>query len=283
MARMNGSGTFSLKERIDRLRLLAHADARLDGVLLYGSWVTGEADRYSDLEAYLYVNEDRIDSFEGRDFIEQLAPLKLAYNNMYGILAVVFNDLMRGEFHIVPAGKGIAEITTWQGLVHLPDPSIAILLDRSGRLTKACACLREPCRPDSVKTSQQISCELANWTLSLAQILARGEIARGHALLQTTIAPQQLRLLRLLRGSTDHWLTPSRALEQDLSVDDRRRYAATTARLDETEVRRAAAANWQWSRELIDQAMNRWGIAVPRELHDDITKLLTVKSVSDGG
>ncbi len=234
----------------------------------------GEADRYSDLEAYLYVHDDHAESFDGQAFVEQLGPLKLSYTNMYGILAVVFDDLMRGEFHFVPAGQGIAEIATWQGLVHMPDPSKAILLDRSGRLTKAAACLTQPCRPDPLQTSQQISNELTNWTLSLAQILARGEIARAHALMQTTIAPQQLQLCRLLRGTTDHWLTPSRAMERDLPAEDRLRYAATTARLEETEVRQTAAAGWEWSRELIAEAASRWGIPVPDALYDDIAALL---------
>ncbi|NLX23316.1 MAG: nucleotidyltransferase domain-containing protein [Phycisphaerae bacterium] len=263
-----------LDDRINRLRIIAQAEPRLDGVLLYGSWTTGEADQYSDLEAYVYVYDDQVGSFDGRAFVEQLAPLKLAYTNMYGILAVVFDDLMRGEFHVAPANQGIDEIATWRGLVHLPDPNAAILLDRNGRLAEATACLRQPCRPDPVKTAQQISSELANWTLSLAQILARGEIARAHALMQTTIAPQQLQLLRLLRGSTDHWLTPSRALERDVSVKDQSRYAVTTARLGESEVRRAAAASWQWSRELVAEAAEQWGISMPHDLHHDITALL---------
>lgn len=279
---MNGSRALGLKQRIDRLRALAQADARLDGVLLYGSWTMGEADEYSDIEAYLYVKDHQLENFDGRAFVEQIAPLKLGYINMYGILAVIFDDLMRGEFHIVPASTGISEIATWQGLVHLPDPSAAILLDRSGRLAEATACLRQPCRPDPAKTSQQISYELANWTLSLAQILARGEVARAHALMQTTIAPQQLQLCRLLRGTTDHWLTPSRSLERDLPAADQTRYAATTARLDKADVHRAAAESWKWSRQLIDEAAARWRIAVIPVLYDKISLLLATQSTSEG-
>jgi lincosamide nucleotidyltransferase len=263
-----------LDDRIGRLRALAHAEPRLEGVLLYGSWTTGEADPYSDIEAYLYVNDDDVAGFDGRAFVERLAPLNLAYINMYGILAVVFDDLMRGEFHVEPAGKGIAEIATWRGLVHLPEPGAAILLDRNGRLAEATACLMQPCQPEPVQTAQQISNELANWTLALGQILARGEIARGHALLHTVIAPQQLQLCRLLRGTTAHWLTPSRALEHDLPVEDRLRYAAATARLRDEEVRQAANASWNWSRELIKQAVERWQIVLPEPLHDAITALL---------
>ena len=266
-----------LNDRIARLRMLAQAEPRLEGVLLYGSWTMGEADAYSDIEAYLYVNDDDAADFDGRAFVEQLAPVKLAYINMYGLLAVVFDDLMRGEFHVEAAGKGIPEIASWRGLVHLPEPGAAIPLDRHGRPAKATACLTQPCQPEPVQTAQQIGNELTNWTLALGQILARGEIARGHALLHTVIAPQQLQLCRLLRGTTAHWLTPSRALEADLPLEDRLRYAATTARLRDEEVRQAAKASWDWSRELIGQAVQRWRIVVPESLHDAITELLDKK------
>ena len=241
----------------------------------------GEADEYSDIEAYLYVKDHQLENFDGRAFVEQIAPLKLGYINMYGILAVIFDDLMRGEF-ILYSQHGHLGDRDLARLVHLPDPSAAILLDRSGRLAEATACLRQPCRPDPAKTSQQISYELANWTLSLAQILARGEVARAHALMQTTIAPQQLQLCRLLRGTTDHWLTPSRSLERDLPAADQTRYAATTARLDKADVHRAAAESWKWSRQLIDEAAARWRIAVFPVLYDKISLLLATQSTSEG-
>ncbi|WP_436840938.1 hypothetical protein [Streptomyces flavidovirens] len=183
------SARSALDDRIARLRQLAHADARLEGVLLYGSWTVGEADAHSDIEAYLYIQDDRLADFDGPAFLAQLAPLQLAYTNMYGILAVVFDDLMRGEFHLTPAGPGIDEVPTWQGTVQLPRPDNAVLLDRTGRLTRAARQLATFCPPEPVTTAQQLTNELTNWTLMLAHVLARGEIARTHALLHTVIAP----------------------------------------------------------------------------------------------
>ncbi|SHF66440.1 DNA polymerase subunit beta [Streptoalloteichus hindustanus] len=264
----------ALDRRVQALRALAEADPRLEGVLLYGSWTVGEADAHSDIEAYLYVRDADVDGFDGREFVERLAPLKLAYTNMFGILAVIFDDLMRGEFHVEAAGPGIAAIASWRGAVHLPDPEAAVLLDRSGRLTPAARQLAEFRPPDPAATAQQLTDELANWTLMLAHVLARGEIARGHALLHTVVAPQQLQLCRLLRGSTAHWLTPSRALEQDLSVADRGRYVATTATAREWEVRVAAQQSWRWSRDLAAEAADRWRVTLPLDLHEEIAALL---------
>ncbi|MCR8573136.1 nucleotidyltransferase domain-containing protein [Streptomyces sp. Isolate_219] len=264
----------ALDERIARLRQLAHADTRLEGVLLYGSWTLGEADAHSDIEAYLYIQDDHLADFDGPAFLAELAPLQLAYTNMYGILAVIFDDLMRGEFHLTAAGPGIDEVPTWQGMVHLPRPDDAVLLDRTGRLTRAARQLAAFRPPEPVATAQQLTDELTNWTLMLAHVLARGEVARAHALLHTVIAPQQLQLCRLLRDSTAHWLTPSRALEQDLPTIDRHRYASTTAAARDQDVHTAAHNSWCWSRDLATEAADRWPIHLPHPLHEQISSLL---------
>ncbi|MFB1048119.1 nucleotidyltransferase domain-containing protein [Streptomyces chrestomyceticus] len=279
MPRTPASSCPALDRRVARLRELAAAEPRLEGVLLYGSWTLGEADAHSDIEAYLYVRDAHADTFDGREFVGRIAPLKLAYTNMYGILAVVFDDLMRGEFHLVAAGPGIDEVPTWRGMVHLPDPGAAVLLDRDGRLTAAARHLADPCPPEPGPTAQQLTDELTNWTLMLAHVLERGETARAHALMHTVVAPQQLQLCRLLRGSTTHWLTPSRALEQDLPAADRDRYTATTAPAVLPAVKTAARAGWQWSRELAVEAAARWGTEVPTALHEEIGALLA----QDGG
>lgn len=265
----------ALDDRIERLREIARSEPRLDGVLLYGSWTLGEADAHSDIEAYLYVRDDRVDDFDGREFIERLAPLKLAYLNMYGILAVVFDDLMRGEFHVEAAGPGIEKVASWRGMVHLPDPGAAVLLDRGGRLTAASRQLADFQEPEPVATAQQLTDELTNWTLMLAHLLARGETARAHNLLHSVVAPLQLKLCRLLRGSTTHWLTPSRALETDLPATDQDRYTATTAPAHQQAVRTAAQHSWRWSRDLATEAAARWNTRLPAELHQDIDTALT--------
>ncbi|GAA2942488.1 nucleotidyltransferase domain-containing protein [Streptomyces enissocaesilis] len=216
------------------------------------------------------MRDAHAEDFDGREFIERPAPLKLACTSMYGILAVVFDDLMRGEFHVVPAGPGIEEVPSWRGQVHLPDPGAAVLLDRSGRLTAAARLLADFRPPEPVTTAQRLTGELADWTLMLAHVPARGETARAHALLHSVIAPQQPRLCRLLRDSTAHRLTPSRSLEDDLPVSDRDRYTATTAPAHQEAVRAAAQRSWQGSRDLAGAAAQRWGIGLPVQPHQEI-------------
>ncbi|MYQ70547.1 nucleotidyltransferase domain-containing protein [Streptomyces sp. SID4934] len=269
------SASPALDARVALLRRAAHAEPRLEGVLLYGSWTTGEADAYSDIEAYLFLGDGHADTFDGPGFLRALGRPALAHTNQFGILALVFeDDLMRGEFHFEEAGAGIAAVEGWQGMVHLPDPDAAVLLDRTGRLTKAADRLTAPLAPEPVESAAHLTGELANWTLMLAHLLARREDARAHNLLHAMVAPLQLKLCRLLRGTTDHWLTPSRAAERDLPAADLARYTATTAPLAAAALRAAARASWQWSRELAAEAHGRWGTPVPEALHARIAGLL---------
>lgn len=277
-----------LAARVERLRAVAEAEPRLEGVLLYGSWTVDEADAYSDIEAYVFVADEHADghatepanghtAFDGPEFVQRLTPdepLKLSYVNQFGVLAVVFADLMRGEFHFVPASGGIKEISGWRGMVHLPDPTRAVLLDRTGALTTAVSELVDFRPPEPVSTAQQAADELANWTLMLAHLLGRGEAARAQAFLSAIVAPQQLQLCRLLRDSTAHWLTPSRALELDLSAADQARYAASTASADPGAVVEGVRESWRWSRELIAEAGKRWGTSYSPTLHDELAQLL---------
>ncbi|MBU7598684.1 nucleotidyltransferase domain-containing protein [Streptomyces sp. P38-E01] len=274
---------------MERLRTLARAEPRLAGVLLYGSWTVGEADAHSDIEAYVFLDDAPVDRADGRAaphthdgfdsavFLQQLdpgRPLRLVHTNRFGVLTVVFEDLMRGEFHFVAASTGIPEIGGWRGMVHLPDPERAVLLDRTGQLLPLARGLNTHRPPEPAPTAQQCADELTNWTLMVAHLLARGELARAHAFLGTMVAPEQLKLCRLLRGTTAHWLTPSRALELDVPEADRARYAATTSGVEPDGLRRAARSSWAWSRELIDEAGARWNTGRSPALHRDLAGLL---------
>ncbi|MFE2502386.1 hypothetical protein [Streptomyces rubiginosohelvolus] len=70
------------------------------------------------------------------------------------------------------SGPGIAKIATWRGQVHFPLPEAAVLLDRTGRLTAAARELAAFTPPEPLATAQQLTDELANWTLMLARIHA---------------------------------------------------------------------------------------------------------------
>ena len=80
-------------------------------------------------------------------------------------------------------------------------------------------------------------------------MLARGERARALEILWF-VQRCLLRFARLIEGSTDHWRTPSKNVEHDLSPEMYRRYVACTASLANEALERAYAAAWTWGREL---------------------------------
>lgn len=254
-----------LDDRVHRLRETVRADPRIVAALLYGSWTTDEADEHSDIEAYVFLAPG--EELDPRAFAEQIAPVRQCHTNMFGVHSIIFDDLMRGEFHFSPA-DGIDEVGSWQGMVHLPAPERAVLVDRDGRLTRAARKLTRV-TPDPVETAQLKADELANWTLMVSHLLARGETARAAFFLNSVVSPHQLQLLRLLHESTDNWLTPSRALESDLPSHVER-HAATTAGAEPTAVTAAARESWVWSRELVTAAHERWGTSYAPDLHADI-------------
>lgn len=256
---------FSLEQRVHALRARAEADPRIEAVLLYGSYTIAEADEFSDIEAYLFIDDESLPGFDVAAFLGTIAEIRLAYVNEHGIHAVIFDDLMRGEFHAEPASS-VDQVRSWRGMIHLPDPGRAVLLDRTGRLTDAAAVLTEPHRPEPAATARQLVDELTNWTLMAANLLARGETARGHALVTGVVGPFQLRLCRLLRGTVDNWLTPSRRLEHDLTTEDYGRHVATTSRLVPEDTAAAARASWRWTRSLSGEAARRWELRIDHEL-----------------
>jgi lincosamide nucleotidyltransferase len=73
--------------------------------------------------------------------------------------------------------------------------------------------------------------ELLNWLLLGTNMLRRGEYARALDAL-SQVQRFLLWLARVRENAREHWLTPSRAAERDLSEATMRRFARCTADLD---------------------------------------------------
>jgi lincosamide nucleotidyltransferase len=96
-------------------------------------------------------------------------------------------------------------------------------------------------------------------------VLRRGELARASELLNINHR-HLLQMARVLEDHTEHWLTPSRLAERDLSSETCARLKACSAPLDEDALRRAYAAAWAWGDEMLIALRERVGIAYPAAL-----------------
>jgi lincosamide nucleotidyltransferase B/F len=98
---------------IEKVRELCNRDERVVAALMYGSFALGEGDRFSDIEFYLFFDEEALGNLEEQAWVAQIAPLELYYVNEYGNGTAIFENLVRGEFHF-EAASNIGLVEAWE-------------------------------------------------------------------------------------------------------------------------------------------------------------------------
>ena len=236
------------QDLIDRLRQICREDARLEAAMLYGSFAQGEADLFSDIDTVLFFADASLESVDQRAWIAQIAPVALYYHNAHGIGVAIFESLVRAEFHFYPAEK-IPIVETWKGAGRYASLESSLLVDKTGRLTRHLQALIAPLEPhDNAAAVRYLCGDWLNWCLYGTNVLARGELARALEIL-TVIHRILLQMARLSEGAPERWVSPTRALEQELSPQAYRRYQTCTAPLEGRALWSAYTAAWTWGIE----------------------------------
>ncbi|RPI86510.1 MAG: Lnu(F)/Lnu(G) family lincosamide nucleotidyltransferase [Chloroflexi bacterium] len=256
---------------IEKARENCRADSRIIAAIQYGSFVQGEGDEYSDIEFVLFIDDESIDSFDKKEWVEKINPAALFFADDIGHYTTIFQNLVRGEFHFIPVSH-MEIVRTWKGNAWFPSLEKAILVDRHGELSKLLQPLTgsapERNLPEMV---QSLIPNFINWMLFGSNTLARGEYARSLELLNSTHR-YLLKFLRLSEGKTDHWPTPSRCLEKDIDKHSYERYQRCTAGLQPDQLRQAYLESWSWGVEMMQKAANIHDILLPDHLISDITQ-----------
>jgi lincosamide nucleotidyltransferase B/F len=250
---------------IERLRRLCVEDERLEAAMLYGSFTRHEGDRFSDIDCVLYFEDEALAGVDPVAWAGQIAPVMLYYINEFGNGVAIFDNLVRAEFHFDRASD-IVQIKDWHGNVWFPSVEAALLLDRTGRLTEHLKVL--VCEPPDHDTPEDVLflCHsFLNWMLFGSNVLFRGEHARALEILHL-IGDYLLRMARLLEGRSEHWITPTKALEQELSPSSYERYRACTAPLEVGSLRAAYLAGWEWGNELLTRLAQCHQLDLPGDL-----------------
>ena len=260
------------QEMIERLRAAAEHDGRIVAVLMYGSFATGEADLFSDIEFAVFLCDEDFSSFDRRAWLEAVSPVAAFFADDFGHETALFANTIRGEFHFLRRSD-LPVVATWQEHGWLPSLDAGVLLDRTGELSAYAAALvgGPPARGGAVQVHSLVL-NLLNLMLLGGNLLHRGEYARAWALLGRAHEPL-LKLVRLSERRIDHWPTPSRALEDDLSIFVRVRYQGCTGSAEPDALCAAYRATWQWGRELFATVGGPLGVDAPVAIVDHVHRL----------
>jgi lincosamide nucleotidyltransferase len=249
---------------IEKVRELCYRDERVVAALMYGSFALGQGDRFSDIECYLFFEDEAFEGLGEEEWIGQIAPLELYYVNEFGNGTAIFENLVRGEFHFESASD-VGLVDSWE-TAWFPSLESAVLVDKAGELSRRVGRLvRRPPDLDTPERALFLCRSLTNWALMGANLLERGEYARAEAFL-TLVHGHLLRAMRLVEGESANWLTPTRRLEKDASADSYERFRGCTAALDAEQLTRAYASTWGWSRELMGELATRHAFRLPQAL-----------------
>ncbi|HEY0069515.1 MAG TPA: nucleotidyltransferase domain-containing protein, partial [Chloroflexia bacterium] len=123
------------QKMIERVRQLCREDRRLVAALMYGSFTRGEGDAYSDIEFALFFRDEAHEEVDPREWVSRIAPVEMYFVNEFGNGTAIFSNLVRGEFHFDNASD-MRLVEGWKDTAWFPSLESAILVDRTGELTR---------------------------------------------------------------------------------------------------------------------------------------------------
>lgn len=215
------------KEMIARVRDRALADPRIDCVLMYGSFIRGEGDAWSDIEFYVFFRE----ALDRAQWVGQVRPVLLYFTNEFGTEVAIFDNLVRGEFHFLPVEQ-VRIVRTWEGHTSFRHYREMMLVDKEGRLAGALAPVDKGTPPfDAPASVRWIGESALNHLLMVRGLILRGEYIHAQQN-YWYLLKHLLFLMRIASHALQHWESPSKKAEADLPAGLCEAYAACVPAAD---------------------------------------------------
>jgi lincosamide nucleotidyltransferase len=228
--------------------------------MLCGSFTQGEGDEWSDIDLSIAIRDEDHAAFDEKAWVSNVAPLLTYFKNEYSVGIAIYENLVRAEFHFDRASN-LPSIRNWPLAEERLDVDSMILLDRTGELTSHLqAMAAEPSGRLTLERVEALRDRFLNWFLFGLQVLRRGDRLRSLDTL-SQVQRHLLWLARVIEGKTDnHFLTPSKNAEHDLSPASVQRFSNCVATVHKDDLLRAYQESWAWYVELTHEAQLRFGI-----------------------
>lgn len=223
---------------IEKVKIKSKEDKRIAASMMYGSFTNGEGDRYSDVEFYIFLEEDEAESFLSRNWVSEIYPIELMFKNEYGTEVAIFENLIRAEFHFLPVSQ-IDIIEAFKFVGYFPNPEEMYLYDSTDRLRSLLNYIGGTvvARNTEENISTVINNYINTWLLGI-NVLKRGELARSLDML-SEVQKYTAQLIRIKENSTEHWVNQKKQLEEEISSDSYEIYASVTSILEKNALEKA--------------------------------------------
>ena len=265
-----GEEMLKQKELIANVKNLTESDERITACMMYGSFTKGEGDQYSDIEFYIFLKDSITSNFDSSNWLFDVAPYLMLYKNEYGTEVVIFDNLIRGEFHFL-SEKDMNIIPSFKDSGYIPDTKAMLIYDETGQLENYLSEI-SGARPNRLteENANFLLCNFSNLWLMGINVLKRGEYARSLELL-SQLQKNTLQLIRMAEKNADNWLNMSKNLEKEISLENYKKFAKTTARLDKVELFEAYKNSLLLVIDLRSHLLEQYNLKVT---HDILERLL---------
>ena len=236
-------------QMIDKTKSISQNDKNISAVFMYGSFTKNEGDKYSDIEFYIFLKDNK--NFLAEKWVSQIHPLALYFSNEYGSEVAIFENMVRGEFHFLTT-KEMNVIKSWEGLVEFSDFDKMILVDKENLLASTLKQIKTKA-PDRTTSDNVlwISQSLLNVLLTTSNLIKRQKYAHAYQSL-ANVQKYLLWLIRIETGQIKHWESPTKSLEKDIDQNWYSLFQQTTSELNPTAIKGAFKNSLELTHKLFD-------------------------------
>jgi lincosamide nucleotidyltransferase B/F len=253
---------------VNRFVAACQADERVIAAFLGGSYASGTADAYSDLDLYLVTTDEAYDNFfNGREALIQLLgePVFLGDFNGYGfdMVTFIFADGTEGELVFGRESH----------FTHIHGGPYRVLPDKKGILAGVVFPWYEPSQAEQIETLHHLVYEFwHDLSHHFITPMARGQLWSAYGALEVL----RLTCVNLVR-LRQNFQAPAEGyekLEQAIPVEQLSPLQATFSPLEQAAMLQAALVIVQFYQELAPPLAQAHGITYPTDLEQVVSDRL---------